>query len=127
MVKDTMRAHKEMPVKVNAFVDEGVVPLVVALNSISGVVTLDSCERDAITGEASVYFQYGTRWQNLANLVEALSRALRSLNLCCGFSVSLEWFGSNDRPRAHLSVRPEHVADVAAAIRPDLLAAVCLR
>ena len=119
--------HKEILVKVNAFVDEGVAPLVVALNSISGVVSLDSCERDAITGEASVYFQYGTRWQDLANLVEALSRALRSLNLCCGFSVSLEWFGSNDRPRAHLSVMPEHVADVAAAIRPDLLAAVCLR
>ena len=127
MVDNGRRAHKEVQVKVNAFVDEGVAPLVVALNSIDGVVSLDSCERDAIAGEASVYFQYGVTWQDLANLVEALSRALRGLNLCCGFLVSLEWLGSNDRPRAHLSVKPEHVADVAAAIRPDLLAAVCLR
>jgi len=127
MVDDSRRAHKEILVKVNAFVDEGVAPLVLALNSIDGVVSLDSCEHDAISGEASVYFQYGATWQDLANLVEALSRALRGLNLCCGFSVSLEWLGSNDRPRAHLSVKPEHVADVAAAIRPDLLAAVCLR
>ena len=127
MIDDSRRAHKEIQVKVNAFVDEGVAPLVLALNSIEGVITLDSCERDATSGEASVYFQYGTDWQGLASLVEALSRALRSLNLCCGFSVSLEWLGSNDRPRAHLSVKPEHMADVAAAIRPEALTAVCLR
>jgi hypothetical protein len=127
MKDDSRRAHKETLVKVNAFVDEGVAPLVLALNSIEGVITLDSCERDVVSGEASVYFQYGTGWQELGNLVEALARALRSLNLCCGFSASLEWFGSNDRPRAHLSVKPEHVADVAAAIRPGLLTAVGLR
>jgi len=114
-------------VKVNQFVDEGVVPLVLALNSIEGLVTLDSCQRDAMSGEAYVYFQYGSKWQDLADMVQRLSCLMRGLNLCCGFSLSLEWLGSNDQPRANLSVKPEHVADVAAAIRPEALAAECTR
>jgi hypothetical protein len=113
--------HKEIPVKVNAFVDEGVAPLVLALNSIDGLVSLDSCQCDAITSQASVYFCYGASWQDLANLVEALARALRNLDLCCGYSVCLEWFGNND-PRGHLLVRPENVATVAATISSDFLA-----
>lgn len=43
-------AHREIPVKVNAFVDEGIAPLVVALNEFGGVVTVDSCEgRDGMS------------------------------------------------------------------------------
>jgi hypothetical protein len=121
MLNDSSRPHKEVQVKVNAFVDEGIARLVVALNTIDGVVTLDSCEEDAGTGEASVYFTYGTGWRQLGALIEAIARLLRGLNLCCGFSVSLEWFGGNDQPRAHLSLRREHVADVARVIRPEAL------
>jgi hypothetical protein len=96
-------------------------------STIDGVVTLDSCEFNAMFREASVYFKYGTHWQDLADLVARLACVLRTLNLCCGCSVSVEWLGSNDQPRALLLVKPEHVADVAAAIKPDSLAAVCLR
>lgn len=119
--------HSEVQVKVNAFVDEGVAPLVVALNAIDGVVTLDSCEEDAGTGEASVYFRYGSSWQDLGALVKTIAELIQGIDLCCGVSVCLEWFGNNDQPRAHLSVRREHVADVARVIRPEALASVCTR
>jgi hypothetical protein len=119
MMNDSRRPHKEVQVKVNALVDEGIAALVIALNSIDGVITLDSCEEDAGTGEASVYFTYGIDWRELEVLVGAIARSVRSLNLCCGFCVSVEWFGSNDQPRAHLSLRREHVADVARVISPE--------
>ena len=36
--------HTEIPVKVTAWIDEGVAPLVEALNEFPQVVTLDSCQ-----------------------------------------------------------------------------------
>lgn len=38
--------HREIAVQVTAWVDEGVADLVIALNAITGVLTLDSCEED---------------------------------------------------------------------------------
>lgn len=99
----------------NALVDESIAPLVEALNSIDGVVTFDSCQQ-GVEGEAYIYFTYGDDWRELGDLLDKISAKLRNLNLCCGFSVSLEWLGSNDQPRALLSVQPEHVADVAAQL-----------
>jgi hypothetical protein len=102
---------------VNAPVDEGIAVVVVALNQIDGVVTLDSCQR-GVTGEAYVYFTYGDNWRELGKLLERLAAQLRTMSLCCGFSLSLEWFGSNDQPRARLVLRPEHATGVANAIQP---------
>lgn len=39
-------AHREIPVQVTAWVDEGVAELVLALNAVPGVMTLDSCQED---------------------------------------------------------------------------------
>jgi hypothetical protein len=36
--------HREIPVQVTAWVDEGIADLVVALNAVPGVITLDSCQ-----------------------------------------------------------------------------------
>ena len=36
--------HKQVIAKVNAKCDEGIAPLVSALNGINGIITLDSCE-----------------------------------------------------------------------------------
>ena len=104
--------------KVNALVDEGIAPLVEALNQLDGVITLDSCQASppANAGEAYVYFTYPGDWMNLARFLSDLSEHLRSLKLCCGYSVRLEWFGSNDQPRAQLVVHPEHVGDIASAL-----------
>ena len=103
-----------MSIKVNAFVDEGIAPLVAALSGIEGLVTLESCERGD-DGLADVYFSYGAYvdWRELGAMLESLAGKLRELNICCGFSLTLEWFGSNDQPRARLSVKPEHAAEIA--------------
>lgn len=47
--------HREIPVKVTAWVDEGIAPLVTALNAVNGVLTLDSCQGDP-DGVARVTF-----------------------------------------------------------------------
>ena len=50
--------HEQVAVKVNGFCDRGIQSLVLALNEIDGVVTLDSCER-GVYGEAYVFFTLG--------------------------------------------------------------------
>ena len=68
MVKRSRRPHRETSVKVNAWVDEGVVPLVAALSPFENVVTLDSCQEHG-AGEAYVSFQIGRDWRGLAEFV----------------------------------------------------------
>lgn len=106
------KTHREIAVKVNAFVDEGVAPLVAALNDVPNVLTLDSCEG----GDRSPYV-YLTRTDGpLPELVEGLAAALRASGLW-DFSAAVEWQGNNDRPRACLSMSREHVGGAAEAIR----------
>jgi hypothetical protein len=47
--------HREIPVRVTAWVDEGIADLVTALNEVPGVMTLDSCQEDP-NGLARVTF-----------------------------------------------------------------------
>src|SRR6266851_5913445 len=121
-----MLHHRQVFVKVNAPVDEGIAALVEALNQFDGIITLDSCQRGR--EGAYVYFTFGVYlctqdadWRQLAEFVERLSADLRDLNLCCGYSLRLEWFGSNEQPRAQLVLNPEYVAAVATKIREAAL------
>jgi len=107
--------HKQTIIKVNTQVDEGIARLVEILNGISGVITLDSCQRGA-AGDAYVFFTFGTDWKDLAELLQSISSALADIQLPCGFILTMEWWGSNKKPRAHLSCRPEHVAVLADGI-----------
>jgi hypothetical protein len=113
-------------VKVNAQCDEGVASLVVALNEIDGVITLDSCQ-DCYPWGANVFFTYGRNRAALAGLLQRLSTELSKLELPFGFSSYLSWMGSNDRPRAHLCVEPESVDGLAQAIRRVLPNLNCRR
>jgi hypothetical protein len=49
--------HRELPVKVTAWIDEGIVPLVLALNDLPHVETIDSCQGGE-DKQAHVYFRY---------------------------------------------------------------------
>ena len=53
----TRSSHREIPVKVTAWVDEGVAPLVRALNDFDRVMTVDSCEGKRAVG-AYVLFRF---------------------------------------------------------------------
>ena len=107
--------HDQIAVKVNSICDVGIAPLVAALSDIPGVITLDSCE-DGAWG-AYVFFKYGENWQELASLLQKITTGLAQAPLPCGYSFRLEWLGSNDQPRAQLTLEPPHVEIVAAAIQ----------
>ena len=107
--------HRQVWAKVNAQCDSGIASLVETLNEINGVTTLDSCENGA--WGAYVFFTYGDTWQDLAALLQEISTGLSTLGLPVGFSLVMEWLGSNDSPRAQISLAPEHVALLAEPLR----------
>lgn len=109
--------HQQTFVKVNARCDKGIAPLVIALNELYGVETLDSCQDDGLWG-ATVFFTFGDTWSTLATLLQELSDQLANLwPLSCEYSMRLEWLGSNNRPRAQISLPPQHIETLAAAIK----------
>lgn len=109
--------HKQIQVKVNAPVDEGVALLVAALSSFEDVVTLESCQKDR-AGEAYVSFQAGEDWHQLAEFMRRLSVAVgKSLDLCCGFALRLEWYAGGEEPMAQVRVAPKHIQSLATAIQ----------
>lgn len=108
--------HKQVIIRVNTECDGGIAPLVQALNELDGVITLDSCER-GVLGEGYVFFTCGHKWQDIARLLQTISSALSKDNLDCGYTLRIEWFGSNEWPRAQIVVLPEHVTTLADHIR----------
>lgn len=111
-----MTWHQQVLIKVNAEVDEGIAPLVLALNAIDGVITLDSCQEIGSNREAWVFFSFGETWQDLAQLMQDLSSGLGDLSIHAGYSLSLEWLGSDDHPRAWLTVAPRNIGALAEGI-----------
>ena len=107
--------HREVPVQVNAWVDEGIADLVIALNAIPGIETLDSCEEDPRHGQASVMFCTHDETALVAivsRLAEAIGSAPRS-----HVSLTLLW-GDDDAPAiADLRCPPERLSAVAGAVR----------
>ena len=107
--------HTEIPIKVNAWVDEGIAPVVEALNACSEVMTLDSCQ-----GEedfcAYVYFKHvGSQEQQsrfFFDLADALSREPDR----CGFDLRLEWLAGNAEPMAQICTNHAHVDRLASVL-----------
>jgi hypothetical protein len=77
-----MARHKEVEVKVNALVDEGVADLVGALSEVPGLVTLESCQGGA--GQDAYVFFRMVDWRQIGEflfdrLLPAMSPDLRSV------------------------------------------------
>src|SRR3990167_4811908 len=104
--------HEQTFIKVNAECDKEVAPLVLALNEIQNLITLDSCH-EGIYGEAYIFFTYGETWQETGALANEIASVLRENGVCCECLVRLEWVGSNDRPRAKLVCNTGHVGGIA--------------
>ena len=113
--KKSQMNHSEVFIKVNAPCDKGIAPLVTALNEIHGLVTVDSCQNGP--WGAYVFFTYGKTWKELAALLQKISNGLSNPGLPVGFTLTLEWLGSNNKPRARIALEPEHVVVVAEALR----------
>ncbi len=110
--------HTEIPVKVNAWVDEGVAPLVRALNEFERVWTAASCENapdSPLTPYAAyVMFSYQGSGSEAAQfgsqLVEALGNSIP-------FCLEANWRAGNDGPVLTISCPPDQVSDLANALR----------
>ena len=76
-----MARHKELPVKVNAFVDEGIADLVRALSDVPSLVTMESCQGG--DGQDAYVFFRMEDWRQLGaflfdTVLPAMSDDLRS-------------------------------------------------
>lgn len=107
-------AHPEIPVKVTAWVDEGVAPLVAALNGFERIVTLDSCQGDETRGPY-VLFAYRGDAQEAASFAADLGGKLAAV--APEFLLQAEWRpGGEGEPLLALTCPPNHVGQLAEAL-----------
>jgi len=108
--------HKQVVVKVNAFADETIAPLVEALNRFERIETIDSCQ--GYGGRpAYVYFRFRGSPREFLVFLQRLSVNLGTrLDSCCDYSVRAEWLAGAKEPRGQLWVRSDYVPILAEAL-----------
>ncbi|KKN17100.1 hypothetical protein LCGC14_0969320 [marine sediment metagenome] len=111
-----MGKHRQVPIKVNTFVDEGIAPVVQVLNDIEGISTFSSCEGIKGKEHAHVYFDFGQyppkHWQTLGKLAAKLAKVL-STNEMYDTDVCLEWTGDKDNPFIAIEFKPQDTLQIA--------------
>jgi hypothetical protein len=95
--------HHEIPVKVTAWVDEGIARLVLALNALDGVMTLDSCQGDEGGNPARVFFCHRSDARNAVLFVSELAAMLAPCEAIADYTLTAEWRPGTDEPRFRLA------------------------
>ncbi len=95
--------HREVPVKVTAWVDEGIARLVLALNDLDGVMTLDSCQGDEDGHAARVFFCHRGDAREAAAFVSELAALLAPYEAIADYALTAEWRPGTDEPRFRLA------------------------
>ncbi len=114
-VRERPRRHREVWVKVNARVDEGVAEMVSLLAQLPGLETVESCQGEAGFRPAFVMFWRG-RWREVAAFAfEVLDPILRRLGRI-DYRVSVEVFNGSS-PRGEFRFSAEAADQVASALR----------
>jgi hypothetical protein len=109
--------HTEVPVKVTAWVDEGVAPLVAALAAVSDdLITVESCQGSA-TQPAVVWFTSHGPSDGLIRLVQSVAEVLSSRLPSSPVVLRLEWCAGAEQPLAQLTVEHDHIGTVADVLR----------
>lgn len=104
--------HQAIPVKVTAWVDEGVAALVTALNDFDGVMTLDSCEG----AEHGAYVIFRCQEGDPVRFAADLGSALKGCGEQTEFLLRAEWRPGADEPLLELACPPDHAERLAAAV-----------
>jgi hypothetical protein len=122
--------HRLVLLKVNAWVDEGIAPLVEVLNTLNNVETFDSCQgREGVDyGYASVCLNYGDpnkpydflEVAGFANNLAALCAkygdedgAIGNPTIGSRIDISIQWWGFKPRAFVKLSVHPQDIPEAA--------------
>jgi hypothetical protein len=114
-----MAQHREVPVKVNAWVDERVADLVSVLSEFNGIMTLESCQgnRDS---RAWISFRYGSlrheSWRELAEFVLGFlgPKLAHDIGDVAEVRICVSSFGM---PQGEISIAPGAEAKVAKALK----------
>lgn len=110
-----MTQHREVPVKVNAWADEGISDLVSALSEFDGLITLESCQGDSGEREAFVIFRYGD-WKQCGELLFGKILPAMSPDMRAVVSLKLQAY-DNDTASGFVSIEPSAVPDFVDCIR----------
>lgn len=113
-----MSLHREVPVKVNALVDEGIADLVKAMSEIDGLVTLESCQGDSGVRNAFVIFRFGD-WKQSGELLFNQLLPAMSPDLRSAVSLQLQAYDT-DTALGTISVEPAAIPELSAAIRKSV-------
>jgi hypothetical protein len=110
--------HKQVCVKVNAYVDEVIAPVVEALSGIDGLVTFESCQKLKNKGRAFIAFGYRDNdkdWVNIGKLCEKISKAIYGIDFA---DVSLNWSGTRyyNIPLGFLEFKTADAKQIASAV-----------
>lgn len=95
-------SHKTIPVKVNALVDEGVAPLVNALNEFPAVLTVDSCQGH--NGDPAYVFFHYVGEDGGPRFAQWLNKGLHEVAEGTDYVLQLEWRPGHPDPMAQLCV-----------------------
>ncbi len=106
--------HREIAVKVTAWVDEAVAPLVEALNEYPWVVTLDSCEG---YGEADSYVFFRVRTESPREAAIFAADLAAILTSDIQHSLEVEWRGENTLPLVCIACERQAIPAVSALLR----------
>jgi hypothetical protein len=111
-----MQKHKQVCVKVNAYVDEKIAPVIEAMAELDSVVTFQSCEDS--NNMARIWFFYKEEydnWRGLGEICETLSKALVAFEYA---TISVEWnSGSATHPRGYFEFETDTADEIAKAIK----------
>lgn len=107
--------HTEVPVKVTAWVDEGIVPLVLALNELDDVMTLDSCEGDD-GQKAHVFFAYRGDARAAALFAARLAAKLAPHDDAADYLLTAEWRPGRCEPVFRLTLPAAQTGRLAAVL-----------
>jgi len=122
------QSHKQVSVKVTAFVDESIAPVVQVLNDIAGISTFSSCEGVKGKEYAHVYFDSGQYlpddWLRLAKLAAKLAKIL-SVNAVYDASVCLEWTGDKDNPFIAIEFDQQYASQIANILNDHKSELIC--
>jgi len=113
--------HKQVCVKVNAYVDEKIAPVIEAMSKLYSVVTFQSCQNLNDDGLATIWFrckdEYGN-WMGIGEICETLSQALTNFEYA---KISVEWqLGTNSYPCGYFEFEMETADDIAKALEEIL-------
>ena len=110
-------AHDTIPIKVNAWVDKDIAPLVEAISVFPQIVTVDSCQGGS-DEKAYVHFVCESDEDVLHALVRSLSRAMNTLLPTADAArVQIEWVAGSDYPMATLVVEPKLIGSLTEVVR----------